>query len=240
VKRKRRYFALFGLILGGCTAEDLRIDVPSGGLHTINQEDLQRDTWSLMKLERAYGGWGEGTGGEELAEIEIQRRFQALHTLPAFGRAFRSGDGTICARRDGVGSMVLFVAEDLGRGAGESAAAVAALMGLAKAGDSPMPTGPNTLFCRVRGVFDGSELSAAPPVPWTEIDTVVRIGPMGGNHWTAHSTETDERTTVYVTTGPDERHGSDRDAFDSIDYQVLATHTRSMARRFLSGTSSVD
>ena len=223
-----------------CTVEDLRIDVPKGGLHTINQEDVQRDTWSLMKLQRLHGGWGVGTEGAETAELEMQRRFQALHTLPAFGRAFRRANGVICARRDGQGPTTLFVAEDQGYGAGQSASAIAVLFGLAKAGDSRLPSGPNAVFCRVSGTFEESDLVDTPPVPWEEVGTVVRIGPMGGPRWTANSTERGGRTTVHVTTGPEDRYGTPADTFETMDYQVLATHARSLARRFLSTPAPVD
>ena len=103
-----------------------------------------------------------------------------------------------------------------------------------------MASGPTVIFCRVPGLFVGSGLEASMPLPKRDIDLFVRIGPMGGRTWTVHNSEVEGRLAAYVTTGNDNRHGTSEDTFEAVDYQVLATHTRGLARRFLERTPGVD
>ena len=155
--------ALGCLLLAGCPAEMLGVELPESGVAALSESDLQRDTRMLSEVR-----------GEARQE-RLHRRLQEMRLSPAFGRRWASGEAS-CGLREGRGDgpAVMIVAVDDGEGVETGAVPAAALISLAKITDLSEPT-EGWLYCDVSPAGLDA-LLAAPPVA---VGRALVIGPLG-------------------------------------------------------------
>ncbi len=162
-----------GLLLGGCKAESLGVEVPRGGPQAVSMEDLQRDTWLV--------GGGGGTDGW----TALARRLQQMHTLPAHGDDHRAPGpaAVVCGRKEGRSAELVLVLAVAGDAAGTGGAPpgpgqlrLAALVSLAKALDLPAPPARTLVLCGVDGAAGREALRSHPVAPADRIGTVFVLG----------------------------------------------------------------
>lgn len=160
------------LVLGGCKAESLGVQVVRGGPEAISMEDLQRDAWLV--------GGGEGKDGW----AGFEHRLQQMHTLPAFGRSYRGrgADAVVCGRKDGRGDRI-FVVLAVNEGAGAGLLRLASLISLTKAWDVQRPPPETLIFCGVDGPAGLQALLGAAVAPQDAVTTAFVLG--GPPQWGA-------------------------------------------------------
>jgi hypothetical protein len=223
--------------LPSCKAESLGIPIQHGGEEAINQEDLQRDTFQIVALERNGASRAAGTPAARQVANDLTYRMQEMHLIPAFATNWQQDverDWNVCGLRDGKDSRpILFAAIDGGRGADLGASPVAALVSLAKAEDGQTEHPRSELFCRVAPAGGEARLGEQPPVPWGSIDRIVVLGPLGGTELTVTDSVFAGHPALLATTGPDPVHGTDGDVMGRIDFRRLAANTVELHRRFL-------
>jgi hypothetical protein len=117
-------------MLIACPAERLGVEVPKGGLDAISAEDLQRDVYALTR------------DGADPGQVFANRLTQ-MHLPPR-----ETGDGRVCARRDGAGAPRVVVAP-WPTTVGE-AAQVAVLVSVAKGWDGQPPPKRATWLCMAK------------------------------------------------------------------------------------------
>lgn len=223
------------LWLVACKAESLGVDVPRGGPDAVSQEDLQRDLWLLT--EPALGGSrAPGSPGGSEAVARVQRRFEEMHLLPAFGESYvqPGGAGVLCGLKDGrSGKALLVAAEDPGSGAA-AAAAVAALISLAKALDVPAPPEHTWALCVWPAQSGAAAYAAQPAFPLDQTRAVALLGPLGGAALAeAPGPALGTLPTTLWTAGPVPEAASD--TMDRLDYRLLAQHVREIYGRLNNG-----
>lgn len=228
-----------------CKAESLGVEVPRGGVDTISQEDLQRDVFQLVSLERDGATRGPGAPNAEEAARRITFRLQQMHTLPAFGADWRqvvgpegagggAGDWNLCGIREGRSpTTTLVLALDAGAGAGAGAAPVAALLSLAKGGDTAGRRPRTEVFCRVAPGEGLSTLVSRPPVPWDRVDRVLVLGPLGGASLEESPFDGLPRSATRATAPPEPATADTVDGMERIDWRVTATQVRDLFVRHL-------
>ncbi len=164
-----------GLLLAGCPAEMMGVELPRGGPEAVSQEDLRRDAWLV---QQAAEGGGEAGAGEALA-----RRLGEMRVLPAFGRAWvRPVDGAlqVCGRKEGdEAAPVLIIAQGQPTTAG-GAASQAALVSLAKGYDQPRPPARTVIFCATSSDAATTALLHSPPVPAADLHAVMLLRDLVG------------------------------------------------------------
>lgn len=224
---------LLGALLA-CRAETLGVELPRGGPQAISQEDLQRDVFQLVSLERSPTGDPVPRDPEAAAD-GLELRLRQMHTLPAWDDRYRrrsqSGDWHLCGLREGRSPQVILVAAlDGGRGATLGASPVAVLLSLAKAGDVPGRPELSHLFCRVApGQTLEDFLRDGAPVPPDRLARVLLLGPFGGEQ----VQETPFLGGVLLTTGPDPVHGTDADGMERVDWRLVEQQVRDTWYRHL-------
>ena len=212
---------LIGLVvfLLGCPAEDFGVHVPSGGIDSINNEDLQRDVWSLTRGSLSDRRVGM-PGHEEGLEM-IRRRLLQMRTLPAVGsQGFQSvGKGyNLCTIREGRGDQhVLLSVTDVGQGAYLSASSIAGLIGLAKSLDTPGRPAHSVVFCVFAGERGKEAFVAAPLFPVDTLKSWIEIGPLGlpGELSWVEKSDVLRRVTVEGASTPEQG------IVDDLDFRIL-------------------
>lgn len=212
----------FILTFLACKAESLGVDVPRGGPDAISQEDLQRDVFQLT--ERGLEDRRPGTrGGEEAARRTVER-LQQMHLLPAFGEAWSRPGGLICGQKDGrTDKAVLVAAEDGGLGAAD-AAAVAALISLAKAVDVPEPPRDTLIVCAWPAEGGAALYAANPAFPLADTRAVFVLADWSGLIAGAPG-EPLGGLAVTRLAGAAPAEG---DSMDRLDFRALAEQVRAL------------
>jgi hypothetical protein len=211
-----------------CKAESLGVDVPKGGVEALSQEDLQRDVFALTQgaLDRRAG-----QPGQVAAMGTALDRLRQMHTLPGFGeeetRTLPDGSRLVCTQRDGrSGKAVVVAAEDAGTGA-SGAAAIAAVISLAKAFDIPAPPVDTLVFCVWPGQAGREAYAAQPAVPLNDTRLLIVLGPLDGSALVEDSVPVGTAAAVRLQSEPRDWHGTVQDGAERIDYrklqQVVAT-----------------
>lgn len=212
-------------LAAGCKAETLGVDVPRGGPQAISHEDLQRDVWALE--EPALKGRALGTPGGVEALSRASQRFQQMHLLPAFGDSYERPGGVLCGLKDGrSGEGVLVAAEDPGSGA-SGAAAVAALISLAKAFDVPSPPTHTLVLCAWPATGGLDAYLSQPAFPLAYTLAVILLGPLSGE---IRESAADPLGPAPVTrlAGQAPTEG---DSMDRLDFRALAETVRALHAR---------
>lgn len=214
----RRSWLLLAL-LSSCKAETLGVELPRGGRDNISQEDLQRDVWSLSKIEDRVAGVDE-------AASHIQQRFQEMHTRPGFGRSYQAksdeGGVVICAEREGQSEApVLVLAEDPGQGAAAGAVPVSVLISVAKGFDVPGLHDQTAVLCALIGPGAMSLFLSQPPTPLDKVLTASVIGPVSAAEPVARGVTLGEVEAVRYTAGAI----PEPDVMEAIDYREIQTLT---------------
>lgn len=165
------------LLLLGCPAEQLRIDLPQGGMNALSEEDVRRDLFMLDQL----GDRSEPRlAGEGAARIE--RRLQQMHTLPGFGSSYTREGPVTCGQIDGASTQaVVVVALDERVGAARSMAPVAVMISLAKTYDTVERPDRTVVLCAAPSL---EAYAAIPSVPLDTTHALITLGPMGGDEVT--------------------------------------------------------
>ena len=184
----------------GCQAESLGVDVPKGGPDAISQEDLQRDAWAF----------GKGDAGA------FEQRLQQMHTLPAFGSSYRSGE-VVCGIKDGRSGKSRVIAAE-----GPAALPRAEVISLAKAWDLPQPPEHSVVLCAWP---DGGAAAYAnrPAVPLDSTLGVTVLGDLSGP--ALRATEAGSLGAAPVI------HLSTTPAAGAPDYRVVAARVREVYDR---------
>ena len=187
------------LTLLGCPADQLRIDLPEGGLQALSMEDVQRDLQQLDQLgDRSFG-----TPDHEESARRVQRRLEQMHTLPGYGRMYAQSTEhgvVVCGQKDGQGGgVVVVLALDEGGGAMRSGAQVAALISLAKTYDVPEPPARSVLFCTAPSV---QAYLAKPAWPPDKTVALLTLGPIAGSHLGSEESEHEGIRRVHLDSGP--------------------------------------
>lgn len=199
---------------------------------------------------------GSGSGPEPELAAFVRHRFRQMHLLPAFGddhlRA-AGEDAHVCGLREGRGQGAQkgqrsggqrsggqrsggrwVVALDGGTGADRGASPVAVAISLAKGGDVPTPPERTALICRA-APGRVADLLASPPRPWSSVEALLLLGPLGGDTLSVHPVADLPVTAWWATTGEQPDHGTARDGAAAIDYEALQRRTRQLYRWFLEG-----
>jgi len=212
------------VFLLGCPAEDFGVHVPSGGIDSINNEDVQRDVWSLTRGSLSHRRVGE-PGHQEGLKI-IRRRLLQMRTLPAVGsQGFQAvGEGyNLCTIREGRGNLhVLLSVTDVGQGAYLSASSIAGLIGLAKGLDTPGRPAHSVVFCVFAGERGKEAFEAAPLFPVETLKSWIEIGPLGlpGElSWV-------EKSDVHARVTVKDAVTSDQGIVDDLDFRILLEQIR--------------
>lgn len=201
--------SLLLLLMMGCPAEQLGVDLPAGGVEAMSNEDLQRDVWGLSRgdlVDRRPGQPGHDRGLAFIGE-----RLQKMHTLPAFGESWLQPAGVgfnLCSVQKGHSQEhILLYTVDQGQGAFESASGVAGLISLAKSFDTRERPAHSILFCVLAGAAGEETFFSDPGVPQDSIRASVRLEPMGAR------TQTDPEEG-----NPGQKH--------DLDFRVLLDQVR--------------
>ena len=217
-----RWPSLLLPVLLSCKAESLGVDVPKGGVDALSQEDLQRDVFALTQgaLDRRAG-----QPGQAAAMSTALDRLRQMHTLPGFGeeetRTLPDGSRLVCTQRDGrSGKAVVVAAEDAGSGA-SGAAAIAAVISLAKAYDIPAPPVDTLVFCLWPGEAGRQAYAAQPAVPLGDTRLLVVLGPLDGSALVEDSVLVGGTSAVRLQSAPRDWHGTPEDGAERIDYRKL-------------------
>ena len=187
------------LTLLGCPAEQLRIELPKGGIQALAMEDVQRDLQQLEQL----GDRSVGTPMHEESARRVQRRLEEMHTLPGYGRMYAQNTEhgmVVCGQKDGSGGgVVVVLALDEGGGAASSGAQVAALISLAKTYDVPQNPPKSLLFCTAPSV---EAYFAKPAWPADKTLALLTLGPLAGPELSSEDSEVEGVRRVHLHSGP--------------------------------------
>lgn len=208
------------LALLACKAESLGVDVPRGGPDAISQEDLQRDVFMLT--ERGLEDRSPTSRGGAEASRRVSERLQQMHLLPAFGDAYERPGGLLCGQKDGrSGKGVLVAAEDRGTGAA-SAAAVAAIISLAKAFDVRDPPADTLLLCVWPAQGGAAAWLEQPAMPMADLRRVIVLAELAGPLQTAEQAPMQGAPLTRVS-----GHApAETDTMDRLDYRALERAVR--------------
>ena len=218
------------VLLVGCKAESLGVDVPKGGPDHLSPEDLQRDTWMFGGPEFKVRTPGT-TAARELAR-RVEGRMAEMHLMPAFGESFHrdygEGGWAVCGQRDGqTKQAVVVVALDRGTGAGDGALSLAALISLAKAFDVAESPRNTVVLCALPADGWADHWLDQPPVPPDATAAFFILGPVDGEAISAlPGPMVGSISTIRATTGALDLHGTDEDRIERIDYRTVARHLR--------------
>jgi hypothetical protein len=187
------------LTLMACPAEQLRIELPKGGLQALSMEDVQRDLQQLDQLgDRSFG-----TPGHEESARRVQRRLEEMHTLPGYGRVYAQVTDlgvVVCGQKDGQGGgVVVVLALDEGGGSASSGAQVAALISLAKTFDVPAQPARSVLLCAAPSV---EAYLAKPAWPPDKTVALLTLGPLAGQELSSTESEVAGIRRVHLDSGP--------------------------------------
>lgn len=213
---------LLGLLLG-CKASDLGVDVPRGGVQSVSQEDLQRDTWAIVQ---AGATRTPGTPAWIQAREAVGVRLRQMHLLPGFGQDYLSPvpDGPTCAQKSGRSDRAtLIAAEDPGLGA-SGAAAGAALISFAKAYDVMTTPEHTLLLCYWSGEAGRAAFVREPAWPLDRLAQILILGPLAGE--VQESADTiGGRPAIRLSGAPP----SGGDTLDLLDFRRLEALVRTYA-----------
>lgn len=195
----------WALLLAGCPAEMLGVELPAAGVAALSEMDLQRDTRMLSEV----------TGDDRLERLH--RRFEEMRLKPAFGRDWRDGDVS-CGVRAGRGEgAVLIVAVDDGATVQGGAVPAAALISLAKVTDLAETSAHAWIYCDApESALAG--LTAKPPLP---IDAGLVMGPLSDGPF-----EVQRDSMVRVATPSADLTAT----ADGLDYRALRDRTEALVR----------
>lgn len=115
-------------LLQACPAEQLGVEVPAGGVERISAEDLQRDVYALTRPDVDAGA-------------VFAKRMGQMHLS-----AELTGDGRVCARREGAGPARVVVAPWT-PGDIPAMTQAAVLISVAKGWDGQAPPKRTTWLC---------------------------------------------------------------------------------------------
>jgi hypothetical protein len=212
------------------------VELPRGGEEAISVEDLQRDVFLLVDIERRFGSRGPASAGAAEATDRLAARMREMHTLPAFGRSWvqeAEGAGNVCGLKDGPqGPATLVIALDAGQGAALSASPVAMLISLAKAFDTPEKPSRTLVFCRV-GPEGLDRLESRPPLPWTEVGDILVLSDMSSSKLLFEEIHVAGRSAVLARSGDARASGPEDDRMEHLDFRVLQQHARALHRELL-------
>ena len=185
------------LLLLGCPAEQLRIELPKGGLNALSEEDIRRDLFMLDQLGDRTEAQAAGEGA-----ARIERRLQEMHTLPGFGSSYTREGPVTCGQIDGADTnAVVVVALDERVGAARSMAPVAVLISLAKTYDTVERPDRTVVLCVAETL---EAYAAVPSVPLDTTHALVTLGPLGGEQVeSTESTHEGVRRVHIEGTAPD-------------------------------------
>ena len=216
-----RSWLLLSALLGlsGCKAETLGVELPRGGRDNISQEDLQRDVWSLTKIEDRVASIDD-------TAVHLTQRFQQMHTRPGFGRSYVSrtdeGGAVICAEREGQSNKpVLVLAEDPGQGAAAGAVPLAVLISVAKGFDVQGLHEQTAVLCALIGPGAMAHFLSQPPTPLDGVLTASLIGPVSSTALQAETVRHGELSLARYTAGDI----PEPDVMEAIDYRDIQTLT---------------
>ncbi|MCB9777461.1 MAG: hypothetical protein H6742_02730 [Alphaproteobacteria bacterium] len=159
------------LLLLGCPAEDLGVELPKGGPQSVSAEDLQRDAWAIQKAGRP----GDAAG-------HVAKRLAQMRLLPGFGSTWVGADpGTavVCGRKDGQGAPGALIVAEGDPASTDGQVVWAALISLGKATDLPTPPARGLWLCATPDAAATAALLAAPPTPLAGVDVMV-LGALSG------------------------------------------------------------
>ncbi len=183
------------LLLVGCKAESVGVEVPRGGPDAISMEDLQRD---VFLVEDNRKGRAPGTARSSRAWRGLEDRLRQMHLVPAYGPGFwgETEPVVMCGRKDGAGEgVVLVAAQDYVEHPGGSSAGLATLVSLSKAWDVPLPPDRTLVFCAWSGEAGRDAFVARPPVKLEDITGGVLMTPGSSANVSVLSVHTEPMAT---------------------------------------------
>ena len=215
------------MLLAGCKAESLGVDVPRGGPDAISQEDLSRDLWRLT--DAPVADRAPGSNGQQQAAQRVSERLTQMHLLPAFGAAdmlsMENGGRVVCQEKDGrSGKGIVVAGVDRGRGAA-AATGVAVVVSLAKTFDVPAPPKHTVVFCAWPEQGGRDAYLAQPALPLDQTLVIFELGALSGDSLSEQKLEVAGPTgTVALTrlqTESADWHGTETDGMERVDFRKL-------------------
>lgn len=212
------------LSLLGCPAEMLGVQIPAGGVESLQMEDFNRDADRFLHSERRAGMPRHQQGRQDFMDRLVQ-----MHLLPVFDKSFiqgtAKGEVHICGERLGRGNeRVVVAAVDTGVGAHRSAAGLAALISLAKTYDTNEPPPRGVVFCRVGA---GAQEAFIQDAPLGKVEAVIWLEDLGQG--TLQVTRQDgEPEQLRVSGAREDWYGTKKDTLSSLHLETLLQQTMAL------------